>query len=129
MEEVASVVSVIEADNGVVLIIDRVLIAEVDGVPDLVITWSPNGFSVVGAVSDDDSAGSLFRLIGASPEVDAASTIDADTLDGLSGLLTAMPEALVEGTLVIESDRASLVGTYRDVDLGEALGGRAGAWC
>lgn len=121
VEEVASVVSVIEADNGVVLIIDRVLIAEVDGVPDLVITWSPDGFSVVGAVSDDDSAETLFRLIGASPEVDAASTIDADTLDGLSALLTAIPEALVEGTLVIESDRASLVGTYRDVDLGEAL--------
>ncbi len=121
VEEVAAVVAVIEADNGVVLVIDRVLIAEVDGVPDLVVSWSPAGFTVAGAVADDDSADALFRLIGVSPVIDSASTVDGDTLDGLSGLLTAIPEALSEATLVIESDRASLTGTYRDVDLGEAL--------
>ena len=121
VEEVAEVVAVIEADNGVVLVIDRVLIAEVDGVPDLVVSWSPAGFTVVGAVADDDSAEAMFRLIGVSPVIDSASTVDGDTLNGLSGLLAAIPEALSEGTLVIESDRAALTGTYRDVDLGEAL--------
>ena len=121
VEEVAAVVGVIEADNGVVLVIDRVLIAEVDGVPDLVVSWSSTGFVVAGAVTDSDSAGVLFRLIGVSPEVDQNSLIDGETLGALGGLLSVIPEALSDGTLLIESDRASLTGTFREVYLGEAL--------
>ena len=127
VEGIAEVLSVIEADNGVILVIDRVLIAQVEGVPDLVISWESEGFTVSGAVADEETASLLEGRIGVAPEVDAGSTIDTVVISDLLTLLGVVPSTLVEATVVVEADAVTLTGSYRDQALGEAVAAIAAA--
>jgi hypothetical protein len=113
VEGIAEVLSVIEADNGVILVIDRVLIAQVEGVPDLVISWESEGFTVSGAVADEETASLLEGRIGVAPEVDTGSTIDTVVISDLLTLLGVVPSTLVEATVVVEADAVTLTGSYR----------------